>query len=311
MPSSHRPPTADSERPPTPETFGAADVVTAAVRQLVADFDATEAAALAAESDGVHRHRTVVRRLRSVLSAFGDLYDPAAVTAHRAALKEWGTALGVVRDLEVSAAQAEAALAQRSGDAAVEPDARRRLVESERDAGTIAQQRLVALHALPRLQAMRRQLRRFADEPPRAPASDAPVSALRAALLHDAKRLRRKAARASTSLEARHAVRKRGRRLRHAVEAAMIDPPGAFGKRMRRLGRAGARIQKLLGQHRDAVLLAERIERTRARAGRAGEDVLVYDQLAAAARARGEKRLAELPEAQRKLTAAIKKLMRS
>lgn len=80
---------------------------------------------------------------------------------------------------------------------------------------------------------------------------------------------------------------------------------------MRRLRRAGARIQKLLGEHRDASLLADRLEPTRARAGRAGEDVLVYDRLASAARVLAANRLADLPKAHRKLTAAIDELTRN
>ena len=70
------------------------DVVTQILRTAVGAVRDTRAAALADEDDGVHRHRTAVRRLRSVLSAFAPPLDPAAARRLRVAFAEWGGQLG-------------------------------------------------------------------------------------------------------------------------------------------------------------------------------------------------------------------------
>ena len=74
---------------------------------------------------------------------------------------------------------------------------------------------------------------------------------------------------------------------------------------MRRVARAGHRVQSLLGDHRDAQLLSTRVERERVRAGRAGEDTLIYEELEEVARDTAARRLDKLPKAQKKLQIAV------
>ena len=63
-------------------------------------FD-TETDAMADEPDGLHQHRTHVRRLRSILAGFRDYLDEAAAQELRVRFDEWGSQLGIVRDIEV------------------------------------------------------------------------------------------------------------------------------------------------------------------------------------------------------------------
>ena len=86
--------------------------------------------------------------------------------------------------------------------------------------------------------------------------------------------------------EARHGLRKAGRRLRHTADAvASVDHDDS----LQAIGRLGHRVQGALGDHRDALLLAEHVHRCAAgqadRADRASYDLVVghAEQLAAEA----------------------------
>ena len=282
----------------------AGEAVTAAIRELVRQFDETEGPALAAEPDGVHQHRTAVRRLRGVLRVFRDLFDPYAVMQLRTLLKEWGAALGVVRDHEVAAELAEALLNDLPA-AGLDPQIAGRLVEAERAAAAASHKRLVEIHGLERLREMRRILHAFALDPPLSPAAAEPAATMRATLVETAHVVLREARQVDQSLESHHLVRKRARRLRHAVEAITNDPPGMFGRRMRQVGKIAQRIQSELGDHRDGLLLLTRIERARVLAGRAGEETEVYDELAADAEEFAEDPLHKLRTRRKKLAEAI------
>jgi hypothetical protein len=63
-------------------------------------------------------------------------------------------------------------------------------------------------------------------------------------------------------------------------------------------------VHDLLGDHRDLVIFAERVERERALAARAGESVAAYDALAREARATAERRLEGLDDALARIRAA-------
>ncbi|WP_164743591.1 CHAD domain-containing protein [Microbacterium sulfonylureivorans] len=277
--------------------------ITDALRELVRQFDETEQAALAAEPDGVHQHRTVVRRLRGVLRVFGYLYDPHAVGRVRDDLKQWGMALGVVRDHEVAAELARTLIAE-IADPHVD-HAVLRLVDPDRDAAVAAQRRLVAIHDLDRHREGRAFLHAFAEDPPVSPRAAEPVSGLRRPLLREGRRALRSAGRMSTSLRSHHELRKSARRLRYCVEAVTAGSPDLFGQPLRRIGEAAHRIQSSLGDHRDAHLFLTRIERTRVHAGRAGEDTRVYDELEAAAARTASDRLRELPKERKRLRSAV------
>ncbi|HWI31051.1 MAG TPA: CHAD domain-containing protein [Microbacterium sp.] len=282
-------------------------IVTRTLEGLAAKFDETEQRMLRGDDpEGTHDHRTTVRRVRSVLAAYRGLFDSAAVKRLRSELKVWGGVLGVVRDIEVGADLAEAAIDSADGQAGA--PVRRRLVEQEREAAERARGRAVVVHDGERARETRRLLKDFAADPPRAAAADEPAERLRKAIRRELRRTERAALALDGSLARLHALRKAARRLRYAVEGPMDDPSAPFGRKIARVGERAHAIQRLLGDHRDAALLAERVDRAAALAARDGEDVTDYERLAGIAVTDADAALAGLDRALARLRSAARKL---
>ncbi len=264
-----------------------------------------EQAALADEPDGVHALRTRVRRLRSILSLLREHLDDRRSQRLRVPLREWGSQLGTVRDAEVLAAEAASALAA----AGIDDDAmRRRLVEEPLADYARLHARLVALSEQPRAKERMRELHAFAADPPLVGVDADATGALTAVLRREARRVRKAAKRLDGSMERLHDVRKAGRRLRYAAEAIGEAGPATLTDAAASAAKAGSRLHDVLGDHRDAVVLAARLERSRVRAARAGEATEGYDRLIAAATARAMRRRGQLDRALRRVRDASKML---
>ncbi|MFK4804674.1 CHAD domain-containing protein [Microbacterium sp. ZW CA_36] len=275
------------------------------VRRAADEVEATLPAALADEPDGVHQHRVRVRRLRSVLGGFRDALDARAAERVRVAYAEWGRELGVVRDIEVRAEVAGEMLERAGID---DPDVQRRLVGTEQEAYSVAQQRLVELAGSPRAEERRRLLREFVDAAnPVDPDRDA-AEVLAAAVARQARRVEKAESRLDGTDASYHALRKAARRLRYVAESARDAAPGVLTKEMDALVEAGDTIHDALGAHRDATLLAQRVDHEAALAGRAGELSHAYDRIAQVARDEAGERLGEVPHAMRLLKAAASRL---
>ncbi len=249
------------------------ELLTAEIRDLAAAMTAGRAAAVADEPDAVHQLRTTVRRLRNLLAAFRRCFDPDRAAELGAALASYGDLLGECRDLEVRAADATAALdalglADALGDALVGPLLTRHAT---------AHDALVAWHAGPGVLALDALLASWTDAPALTRRARRPADAVaRKAVRRQARRVlvRADAVVAAEGIEdARHALRKAGRRLRHTADAvASVDADGTLAA----LGKLGHQVQGALGDHRDALLLAEHARRCAS--GRAdGADRASYD----------------------------------
>jgi CHAD domain-containing protein len=284
----------DDARPRIGEVVG--DIVRAAAASVVD----TRGVALADTPDGVHRHRTAVRRLRSVLAAFAPPIDPAAARRVRVLFAEWGGQLGVVRDAEVRADAAAHAIEELQ---IADDGIRRRLVDDERMQYQRLHARLVELARGERLAEADALLRELAADPALAGAEEPARRALRVILRREVRRVRRAAKRRDGSVERLHEVRKAGRRLRYVGEAIGAATP-LFGDVVVELAAAGEAVHDLLGDHRDLVIFAERVERERARAARVGEPVAPYDALAGGARVAADRRLEGLDDALARIRAA-------
>lgn len=273
------------------------------LRRAAAGVECTTTAALADEPDGVHQHRVQVRRLRSVLAGFQDDLDSRAARRLRVAYAEWGRELGVVRDIEVRADVADELLARAGID---DPAVVRRLVGSERDAYPGAHARLVELARSPRSRERERMLRALVDAAfvvdPGRPAA----GVLAAALSRQAHRVRKAEGRLDGSDEAYHDLRKAARRTRYVAEAVADAVPDLYPKKVGGIASAGDDLHDALGGHRDAMLLAYRLRREEALAGRAGEPSAVYARVADIARDDAAARLEAVPSAMRRLTAAFR-----
>jgi CHAD domain-containing protein len=242
--------------------------------------------ALADEPDAVHRLRASVRRLRSVLAAFRRYLDKEATAELRDRLKEWGDVLGMARDLEVRTAQAATA----ADAAGLGTQARSALLEPLRTARTRAHADVVRWTGSDRGEALARLLETWAAEPRLGERASRPAKkAARRTVRRQAERTLG-AAGELTGLETTHELRKAARRLRHTCDAITRAPVGLLGRRTKRLGSAGHLLQSVLGDHRDALLLAEHV---RAHAEGSAE----YDAVVGVCQERALTALEDLPAA--------------
>jgi len=284
---------ADSASPAHPAA--ADDVIRSIIRTTAARLVVSEADAIADAPDGVHQHRTDVRRLRSVLAGFRKHLDEAAARDLRVRFAEWGGQLGVVRDIEVRAHVALAAMDDLGIDD--DDDIRTRLVDAEFEEYARAHVRLCELHDGPRSRARMTALAAFAADPPIALAIGAKPKTLLKVARQDVRRLKRAARRSDGSIASLHEVRKAGRRLRYVAEALHDADPDVFGVDVEELAAAGEGVHDALGDHRDELIFVQRLELTRAQAGRAGERVQHYDALISRSMERAADRLDGLGDA--------------
>lgn len=295
-------------------------------------------AALADEPDAVHQLRTAVRRLRTCLSQFRRGFDKPRGKDLRRRLKELSAVLAPPRDLEVRAEQCAELLADLHAAGALD-DAERGalatcLVEPLHAAHARAHAELVAWHDSRDAAQLLADLAVWAHDPPVRGSRSARAIA-RGALLDVAGEARDLGREATTSLadeidgarrvgaddlDRLHELRKSGRALRHVADAVGADAVVADGplprKATRRLGKRGHRVQSLLGDHRDALLLADYVTTVAAGAG-AEEwaalhdvDLASYRRVAAEAERRGAQALADLPEAVARLGDARRRFRR-
>ncbi len=210
-------------------------------------------AALADEPDAVHQLRTAVRRLRNVLAAFAQYVEPAAVGGLRAHLSEYGDRLRRARDLEVRAQWCAAI----SAEAGLDEELLQGLVGPLEEAHTEAHAGLVAWSRSREAEQLQAALCAWAQAPALVSGSARPgVVVAREVVAAQADRVLTLDADYRGDIEAAHALRKAGRRLRHAADAVTRPPAALLGPDAAALGELGARIQSLLGDHRDAMLLA-------------------------------------------------------
>lgn len=249
----------------------AGEVFAAVVADHVRRIEERTPAAVADEPDGVHALRTGVRRLRNVLAVYRNVFDVDAVAGLRERLAEFGAVLGDARDLEVRIEQAElvGSTLTREGEAEITAWIVRDLHERYR----LAHTQVTAWCLSPAHADLTELLLRWAVDPPLG------AKATRPAAKTARRRLRRQADRvvaatdrldvgrlaapwspaAAHGLALAHEARKAGRRLAHATAAVTEDPTPLLGEEARTLGEQGSRLQKVLGAHRDAVMLAAHV----------------------------------------------------
>lgn len=270
----------------------ASDVLVAAIGDLVNALEHTDPAARADEPDAVHRMRTIVRRLRSVLAAYRSLFDREVTDDLRDRLGRIGSALGDARDLEVRALRAEALLDELGQP---ETDARERLVDGARELYAKAHTHLCTVLSSTEYYRLLDDLDAFVADPPLTDAAaKSAKKVVKKVLAHELRRVQKRAdavdAASGDDLESRlHDVRKAGRRLRYAAEAAEAAGLG----RSASIAAAGERVQDTLGEHRDCVLFGGHLSRTADRAEAAGEKTAVYAALAELSTRSGTAALAE------------------
>jgi len=286
-------------------------IVVGALRELTATLMRDDPRARADAPDAVHRMRTSVRRLRSVLAVYARLFDTDAVKELRIELGHLGIELGRARDAEVRRDRLAAEITGVAPHPAA--DAEVRLVGGARRdyAEGFAGVRDYLLST--RYYRLLDTLEAFVAWPPLTRTAERRASAeIRRDLTRAVAALARRngaVADADNPEAALHEVRKAARRLRYAAEAvALAVPavpalgggaplPGSTKKSARKTRKkAAARLSerrgryaeiaavakpvvKRLGDRHDRLLYIEQLERAAQIAHEDGENTLVYGLL--------------------------------
>jgi CHAD domain-containing protein len=264
------------------------------VGELVADYVAEQCAviacndvALRAGARVVHKTRVAVRRLRSTLRIFRDVFHPEQSSALDAELRWYAELLGAVRDCGVLAARLKDHIAQLPAQYVLGP-------VSSYIEETLALDRQTAAAALSegmssdRYMQLLGTVRIWRTSPPLTEAGEAKA----AEAWNDVRKARRKAKKrleqADGDAEKLHRARKAMKRLRYAAE---LTKPAHH--KSARVARNAKRLQTRLGEHQDAVVSAGFLTRLGASAGsRVGHSGFTYGVLLASelARARSIRR---------------------
>ncbi|HET9647602.1 MAG TPA: CHAD domain-containing protein [Microlunatus sp.] len=232
------------------------DLVGAYVRdQITVLLGAAEQ--LQAREHVVHATRVAVRRLRSTLRVFGDLFDVPKAGQLEDELVWWASILGVVRDLDILEARLEGAIAALPPELVVGPvsSALQREIGARRKAGW---EDIDAAIGTDRYRALTDILRAWQAEIPFTPAAGRPAKKVKSYVERaDRKVLKRLkasgkayAAGDPSAPALAHAARKAGKRHRYAAELA--EP--LWGKKASRIVSHRKNLQDVLGGHQDAVV---------------------------------------------------------
>jgi len=254
-------------------------------------------AQLRAEEDVVHTTRVAVRRLRSTIRVFADLFDPDEADHLESELIWWATLLGEVRDLDILIERQAALLAALPPELTLGPVSstihtelatrRKRATDDVTDAlNSERYRKLIGM------------IHHWRSDPPFTAAADSPTDAIEAGIKKAKKKARK---RLSTAVAVRrvgepsdelfHRARKASKRYRYAVEAAAP----VWGSKADKIVAQRKDLQDLLGNHQDGIVSAAFLRELGARVGiRSGQNGFSYGILYAREATAGDALLDEL-----------------
>lgn len=261
---------------------------------VIADAEA----ALRAGENVVHVTRVAVRRLRSTLRVFGELFDVAQAGHLEDELVWWAGLLGAVRDLDILQEGLTAQIA------ALPPELVLGSVESTIQT-EIATRRKVAVDVV--LEAMDSERYRslvaavlqWRSDPPFTPAADVPAGKVKSYTKRAEKKVGQRLTAAVAAREAGeegadelfHSARKAGKRHRYAVEVAVP----IWGAKAEKTVTARKELQDVLGAHQDRAVSAAFLRELGARLGvRCGVNGFTYGLLYARMLAGGDRLVDDL-----------------
>ena len=276
----------------------------ATVRDLIGAYLAEQCtvlidseAQLRAGEDVVHTTRVAVRRLRSTIRVFADLFDPAEADDLESELIWWATLLGEVRDLDILAERQAALLTALPPELMLGPVSstihtelatrRKRATDDLTDAlNSERYRKLIGL------------IHHWRSDPPFTEAADSPTDAIEAPIKTAKKKARKRLSTAVAVRQAEepsdelfHRARKASKRYRYAVEAAAP----VWGPKAEKIVAQRKDLQDLLGSHQDGMVSAAFLRDLGARVGiRSGQNGFSYGILYAREAASGDALLDEL-----------------
>jgi CHAD domain-containing protein len=237
------------------------NAVVSALAGAVSRIAASDLEARRAEGEGIHRLRTSTRRLRSELHAFRDLVDPRWRESLERELKWLAGLLGGVRDLDVVLA--------RLRKAASTPDDRdaralTRLFRSLEARHGVAAKDLQSAMRSERYRALQETLKQAIEQPVLLDAAWEPcrtaLPPLAIAAWNKLKNCAREL-RPSDPDEEFHEVRKRAKRARYTAELIAPVLHHRSARSAARFIRLTTQVQNTLGEHQDAIVAGQAIDR--------------------------------------------------
>ncbi len=255
-------------------------------------------AALRGGENVVHVTRVAVRRLRSTLRVFGELFDVAQAGHLEDELVWWAGLLGAVRDLDILAEGLTSQIAALPPELVLGPVQSTISTEiaTSRKAGMDV---VLAAMDSERYRTLVALVQTWRSDPPFTPAADAPADEVKAYVKRADKKLRKRLAAAVAAREAGeegadelfHSARKAGKRHRYAVEATLP----LWGAKAEKTVAARKELQDILGHHQDRAVSAAFLRNLGARIGvRCGVNGFTYGLLHARIMGAGDTLVADL-----------------
>ena len=246
----------------------------------------------------VHVTRVAVRRLRSTLRVFGELFDVARAGHLEDELVWWAGLLGAVRDLDILAEGLTREIAVLPPELVLGPVESTISTEIATSRKTGMDVVLAAMDA-ERYRALVEVVQDWRGDPPFTAAADVPAGQIKRYIKRADKKLRKRLAAAVAAREAGveeadelfHSARKAGKRHRYAVEAAVP----LWGPKAEETVAARKQLQDILGHHQDRAVSAAFLRGLGARIGvRCGVNGFTYGLLHARLVAAGDTLVADL-----------------
>jgi CHAD domain-containing protein len=252
---------------------------------------------LRAGEEVVHTTRVAVRRLRSTIRVFAELFDPEEASQLEEQLVWWATLLGEVRDLDILTQRQAVLLAELPPELILGPVAS--TIQTE-----LAAQRKAAVDTMTdtlnseRYRKLVALIHHWRADPPFTSVADSPTDSLAAAIKKAKKKARKRLATAvelrqagEPSDEMLHRARKSSKRYRYAVEAAAP----IWGTKADKIVAQRKELQDTLGNYQDSIVSAAFLRELGARLGsRSGQNGFSYGILYAREIAAGDSLLGDL-----------------
>lgn len=245
----------------------------------------------------IHKTRVAVRRLRSTMRVFPELFDPSEAGHLEEELVWWASLLGNVRDMDILAQRQAALLDDLPAELILGPVAS--TIQAE-----LAVQRKQAMDAM--LEALDSERYRklvglvhhWRSDPPFTAAADASADSIDSAIKQARKKVGKRLSEAvaarragEPSDELFHRARKASKRHRYAVETALP----IWGSKADKIISQRKDLQDVLGNHQDSILSAAFLRELGGRLGsRSGQNGFSYGVLYAREIYAGDSLLDEL-----------------
>lgn len=245
----------------------------------------------------IHKTRVAVRRLRSTMRVFPELFDPSDAGHLEEELVWWASLLGNVRDMDILAQRQAALLDDLPAELILGPVAS--TIQAE-----LAVQRKQAMDAM--LEALDSERYRklvglvhhWRSDPPFTAAADASADSIDSAIKQARKKVGKRLSEAvaarragEPSDELFHRARKASKRHRYAVETALP----IWGSKADKIISQRKDLQDVLGNHQDSILSAAFLRELGGRLGsRSGQNGFSYGVLYAREIYAGDSLLDEL-----------------